>query len=275
MNYWERHIGDYARDAGHLTMLEHGAYTVLLDRYYSTEQPIPEDQAHRVCRARSKEERAAVDAVLNEFFTLKDGQWVNGRADRELVKAQAKIEAARTNGAKGGRPKGKAEGTEQKPTGLPLGSVSDTQQKAHQTPDSTEDISKATPSHPPAFADGQSDQPTAGTIPCPYQAIVDAYHLALPGLPTVKLMPVKRQAAMRKLWGWILSSKKADGTRRAQSRDEALAWVAGYFGHAANNDFLMGRSGRTTEHAGWQCDIDFLLSERGMKIVIEKTQVAA
>ena len=54
MNYWERHIGDYARDAGHLTMLEHGAYTLLLDRYYSTEQPIPADQAHRICRARTR-----------------------------------------------------------------------------------------------------------------------------------------------------------------------------------------------------------------------------
>ena len=137
------------------------------------------------------------------------------------------------------------------------------------------EVSKATPSHPPASADGQSDQPTEGTIPCPYQAIVDAYHKALPGLPTVKLMPAKRQGAMRKLWGWVLSSKKGDGTRRASNRDEALAWIAGYFGHAANNDFLMGRSARTPEHAGWQCDIDFLLSEKGMKQVIEKTQAAA
>ena len=29
VNYWERHIGDYARDAGHLSMLEHGAYTLV------------------------------------------------------------------------------------------------------------------------------------------------------------------------------------------------------------------------------------------------------
>lgn len=137
MNYWERHIGDYARDAGHLTMLEHGAYTLLLDRYYSTEQPIPEDQAHRICRARTKDERAAVDAVLAEFFTLKSGVWVNGRAEREIVKAQSKIKAAQTNGARGGRPKKNQEETQQKPAGLLLGSVLETQQKAHQTPDTT------------------------------------------------------------------------------------------------------------------------------------------
>lgn len=135
MNYWERHIGDYARDAGHLSMLEHGAYTLLLDRYYSTEQQIPAEQAHRICRARTKEERAAVDAVLAEFFTLEDGQWKNGRTEREIAKAQVKINAARTNGAKGGRPKAHREETQHEPSGFSSGSVSVTQQKAHQTPD--------------------------------------------------------------------------------------------------------------------------------------------
>lgn len=89
MNYYERHLGDYAKDAGHLSMLEHGAYTLLLDRYYTTEQPIPEDQAHRVCRARSKEERAAVDTVLAEFFTLEDGAWFSRRADAEIERYRA------------------------------------------------------------------------------------------------------------------------------------------------------------------------------------------
>ena len=131
MNYYERHLGDYARDAGHLSMLEHGAYTLLLDRYYTTERGIPADQAHRVCRARTREEREAVDTVLAEFFTLEGGCWVNGRATREVTKMQAKVKAAQENGKRGGRPKG----TKTEPTGNPPGSESVTQQKAHQTPD--------------------------------------------------------------------------------------------------------------------------------------------
>ncbi len=137
MNYYERHIGDYARDAGHLTMLEHGAYGLLLDRYYSTEQPIPVDQAHRVCRARSREERAAVDAVLAEFFTRDGDVWRNGRADREIEKARTRIEAARSNGARGGRPKKNPDPTEPKPTGFPPGSRLVPQQKALHTPDAS------------------------------------------------------------------------------------------------------------------------------------------
>ena len=45
MNYYERHLGDYARDTGHLSMLEHGAYTLLMDRSSASEQGIPADQA--------------------------------------------------------------------------------------------------------------------------------------------------------------------------------------------------------------------------------------
>ena len=136
MNYYERHLGDYARDTGHLSMLEHGAYGLLLDRYYATEAPIPAAQAYRIARATSKQERAAVDAVLAEFFRLVDGSWTNARADAEIAKAQTKINAARENGRRGGRPRTNPNGTQPKPSGFPPGSESGTQRKAHQTPDS-------------------------------------------------------------------------------------------------------------------------------------------
>ncbi len=135
MNYYERHLGDYAKDTAHLTMIEHGAYGLLLDRYYATEHGIPEDQAHRVARARTKEEKQAVDAVLVEFFILVDGIWINGRAEEEMTKAQTKIKAAKENGKRGGRPKTNQKQTQEKPSGLSVGSGNETQSKAHQTPD--------------------------------------------------------------------------------------------------------------------------------------------
>lgn len=139
MNYYERHLGDYAKDTAHLTMIEHGAYSLLLDRYYGTESGIPADQAHRIARARTKEEKAAVDVVLAEFFLLVDGVWINKRAEEEIAKAQLKISTAKENGKKGGRPKktkppNETE-TQEKPDGLLVGSETETQSKAHQTPD--------------------------------------------------------------------------------------------------------------------------------------------
>lgn len=151
MNYYERHLGDYAKDTAHLSMLEHGAYTLLLDRYYATEQGIPEDQIYRVTRARTRKERSAVDAVLREFFSLNDSVWRKNRVEEGIESARVKIAASRTNGRNGGRPKsqqnqhndkpgglsgsGSTE-THEKPAGFPLGSISETQTKALQSPDS-------------------------------------------------------------------------------------------------------------------------------------------
>jgi uncharacterized protein YdaU (DUF1376 family) len=143
VNYYERHLGDYARDTGHLTMLEHGAYGLLLDRYYATEQGLPVDDVLRLARARTKEERAAVNRVLKEFFVLREGVWVHEKCDRLIVLARVKIDAARVNGSRGGRPKkpkGSETETQEKPSGFHVGSENETQTKAHQAPDTNHQV---------------------------------------------------------------------------------------------------------------------------------------
>ncbi len=115
---------------------------------------------------------------------------------------------------------------------------------------------------------------SAGKLPaCPYDSIVSLYHEVLPELPKVRLMPAKRKKALERTWKWVLTSERADGTRRAHTADQALTWLRDYFDRARGNDFLMGRTPRTGDHASWQCDLDFLLTDNGMKHVIEKTAV--
>ena len=48
MNYYERHIGDYLKDTSHLSLLEHGVYTRLMDVYYTKETGIPKEDAARL-----------------------------------------------------------------------------------------------------------------------------------------------------------------------------------------------------------------------------------
>lgn len=110
---------------------------------------------------------------------------------------------------------------------------------------------------------------------CPVQKVVDLYHEVLPELPKVKLLNDGRRRAISKVWKWVLTTAKSDGQPRATTAAEALEWVKQYFTIARGNDFLMGRTVRTGEHANWQCDLDFLLTDRGMKHVIEKTQKVA
>ena len=105
MNYFKLHIGDYLRDAAHLSMLEHGAYNRLLHVYYRREAPVPADQVMRLVGAKSKDELAAVNSVLSEFFALDGNVWRHKRCEAEIAAYQAKANKNRVSGQKGGRPK--------------------------------------------------------------------------------------------------------------------------------------------------------------------------
>ena len=148
MNYYEHHIGDYDADTAHLSWLEDMAYTRLMRLYYRKEAPIPADvaQACRLVRAQSKDERAAVDTVLREFFVLRDDGWHQDRCDAEVAAYQARVEHNRRVGKKGGRPRkvqpnDKPEsappGSETKPAENPLGYFREPAENPPQTPDPT------------------------------------------------------------------------------------------------------------------------------------------
>lgn len=129
MNYFEMYTGDYQRDTADLTLVEHGAFLLLLSTYYATERPLPVGDSEtqpltqpltqqepggfplgyepvfRIARAMTDSEKRAVMRVADRFFPVspKDGLRHNARADEEIAKARARIDAARENGRKGGR----------------------------------------------------------------------------------------------------------------------------------------------------------------------------
>lgn len=260
MNYYERHIGDYLKDTAHLSLLEHGVYGRLLDIYYSREEPIPEAQAMRLVGARSEEERAAVAEVLREFFTLEDGNWRHGRCDEELAKYQDKQRKAKASAeARWGKDKSQSDGNADA-----LQTQSEGNAPSNQTP-----VTSNKPPLPPKGDEGEQVIPA-----CPYDAIVKAYTEELPTLPGVRLMDAKRQRAMRQRWAWVLSSTKADGARRATTAAEALTWFRDYFARVRSNAWLMGES-PSKGHENWTADLDYLMTDRGLKAVIERTKVAA
>lgn len=92
MHYYKRNLGDYAKKAGRLSMLQHGAYTLLLDSCYDREQFPTLEEAIDWTWASSKEEVEAVEFVLKKFFVLESGVYVQHRVKEELAEYQAKSE---------------------------------------------------------------------------------------------------------------------------------------------------------------------------------------
>ena len=96
VNFYKHYLGDYARDTASLSLLEHGAYRVLLDTYYATEAPLPADkrQLYTITKAMSAAEKRAVDKVVEKFFPVNgDGLRHNQRADKEIADANAYADA--------------------------------------------------------------------------------------------------------------------------------------------------------------------------------------
>ena len=114
---------------------------------------------------------------------------------------------------------------------------------------------------------------SAGKLPtCPVQDLVDLYHEILPELPGCAVMDGSREKAIRERWEWVLTTSKPDGSRRAETPQQALEWFRAYFTRARDNDFLMGRTPRDDKHKNWKPDIEFLMKTQGLKHVIEKTE---
>lgn len=113
---------------------------------------------------------------------------------------------------------------------------------------------------------------SAEDLPTWMADLVALYHEVLPELPGVKVMDAARDSALREFRDWVLNSKRQDGSPRATNDAEVLDWAREYFNRARNNDFIMGRGTRSAEHKNWRCSIEYLMSSRGMKKVIEETQ---
>jgi len=121
VHYYQHNIGDYARDTGHLSVLEHGIYRLLLDWCYLNEKPITTEQAIRIARGNPVE----TQSVLSEFFQRTDEGWTHKRVQREVAYYHDKAEKNRQNGSKGGRPKANAN---------PVGSQTDANRNPNQEP---------------------------------------------------------------------------------------------------------------------------------------------
>lgn len=94
-------------------------------------------------------------------------------------------------------------------------------------------------------------------------------------LPHVRIVTEKRKREMRKRWGWVLSSRKPNGERRATNADEALAWFRDYFGRCAADSFVNGEAPRGKGHEGWEADISFVMRDDCLVKIAEKTGRAA
>lgn len=135
MNYYEHHIGDYAEATAHLSFVEDAAYSRLIRKYYAQEKCLPPElkAVQRLIGARTKEEKEAVQTVLEEFFVLESDGWHQARCDEEIARYQDKqLKAKASANARWNKNKTDSDGNANASTDA-MRTHSDG--NAHQTPD--------------------------------------------------------------------------------------------------------------------------------------------
>ena len=246
MHYYKRNLGDYAKKAGRLTMLQHGAYTLLIDACYDREQFPTLEDAIDWTWASTQDELDAVKFVLTRFFTLSDdGRYVQSRIEEEIAnyhnnsetnkriaierEAKRKDKLANRDGdsTKRGDDSTKREQTvnEAPPNQEPLTTNQEPLLKAHVASD-------------------------AGRPDCPHEKIIELYHSCLPVLPAVKVWSEKRKGYLQSRW-------------REDSNRQNLDYWKKFFEYVSESDFLCGRAG------SFQADLEWLVNSSNFVKVIE------
>jgi uncharacterized protein YdaU (DUF1376 family) len=235
MHYYQFNIGDYASHTGYLTQMEDLGYRRLLDLYYLHEKPLTNDIPH-LCRVVGMREfEAEITQVLSDFFYLDGGEWRNKRVDEEIASYRAKADTARTNGQKGGRPKGSNKPRITQP--VILANPEETGSKAKHKP--------LTINQEPVKENTSS---STKADPIPYQQIVDSYHRNLPMLPGVQKLTDARKRHIKARWSEVTKDGKDIG------------YFDRFFDHVSHSDFLK---------TGSFCNLEWLMKESNHVKVIE------
>lgn len=135
--YW----GDYWSKTRRLSPAEHHAYLFLIGAtWMNNGEPLPDDD--RVLAAEIGipiDDWLLLRPTVQRFFTITDGFWQNAKLTEVWSGVMRKVEANKTNGKRGGRPKIQQNQCHEKPTGFISVNPELTQPKPNQSQNQTKD----------------------------------------------------------------------------------------------------------------------------------------
>lgn len=223
MHYYKLNIPTWTQSTRHLLPEEEGVYLRLVNHYYDTEQPIPEDIHPILRRLQLLPYRDIVDVILLEFFDKSEKGWEHKKIEHILKDFRKNTKKNRLNGAMGGRPRlDKALSISQsEPSGLPVASQSE--------PNGNPNHKPITINQEPLTKEITAGENAVSTEGVPFKEIVQLWNIMAEknGLPQV----VKLTSAMK---GRI--------RQRHQDLDRDLNRWDNFFKYIQNNDFLAGRA---------------------------------
>ncbi len=227
------YTGDYRRDTQHLSMLEHGAYCLMLMHCWDQKGPLPLDERRifGICNARSNEEMGAVRHVLGEFFTRMDDGWYNRRMQLEIERAEA-VSSKRSDAGKRGY-EAKAKSLVKKAIQANARQVLSKSLASASTPTPTL-TPTPTPTELPLSHSVDTDPPLRGLPACPVEKIIEIWNATVgnAGGQRAINLSAKRRAMIASRWREVAPA----------TVEEGIKWFEDLFRvHVAPSKFATGR----------------------------------
>jgi uncharacterized protein YdaU (DUF1376 family) len=250
MHYYKRNLGDYAKKAGRLTMLQHGAYTLLTDACYDREKFPTLDEAINWTWASNESEIDAVKFVLTRFFVLDEqGRYVQNRILEEL---QNYHKNADTN--KRIADEREAKRREQR---------TKREQGVNEAPPNQEPL---TNNQEPIIKEGKPSLSGSAFPPCPYGKLLNLWGKHLPHLTQPRSWEGTRQTNMKQRW--IQAGKpSAYSPEGYKTVDDGIKWWDSFFAYIANDTTLANGfegKGRT-----WRPDLEWVVNATNFQKIID------
>lgn len=247
--YLQLYPADYLADTAHLNAAQHGAYLLLIMNYWQTGAPLKDSNVRLANVARmSKDEWLETRELLEEFFEIKDGEWIHHRIERDLSGVYAKSKNASTAG------KASAEARRIKRSTVVATNV---QQNVNHT-DTDTDTDKEQ-----KLLSLEEPNDLVKKPKITYSEIQKAYNETCGHvLPKCIAMTEKRKTKIRSMGALAVGDQKP-------FKDLGIEFWIAYFNDALKDPFKCGTNDR-----GWKADFDFLTNPNNALKILEKTDGA-
>ena len=250
MHYYKRNLGDYAKKAGRLTMLQHGSYTLLIDACYDREVFPTLEQALEWTWASTETEVEAVKFVLSRFFTLdKDGCYVQDRILEELLHYHKNADTNKRI-ADEREAKRKEKNTNR-------------EQIVNEPPPNHKPL---TNNQEPIIKEGKPSLSTAKLMACPQNEILNLWAKHLPHLAQPRSWEGTRRANTKQRWNQA-SKPSAYSPDGYQTEEAGIKWWDSFFGYIAKDTSLS--NGFESQGRTWRPDLEWVVNATNFQKIID------
>jgi uncharacterized protein YdaU (DUF1376 family) len=248
VHYFKFNIGDYHKKAGRLSMIEHGAYTLLIHACYDREKFPTEEEALDWCWARTDEEVQAVKFVLRKFFEEVDGRFIQTRIQEEIDHYHRIADTNRSIALK-------REDDRRTNRDRIVNEPPPNQEPINQEPLTSKPILKTSSGN--------------GLLPCPHEEVIGLFHKCLPELPEVRVWNQTRQGYLKARWRELAAEHKWT------TQEQGLEWFEKFFMWVRHSKFLMGKVPARPGARPFECELEWLLRPNNWAKLIEGKYHAA